>query len=459
MSIDEVLIVRHNGNLFGINTEVIEHILRVLEITPVPLSPTEVRGFCSIEGRIMTVLDLSRLLLNDYDIDTSKDEARLISVHLGDMNYSILIEEVINNITIDKSQLEYISEEKQRHDGVIAAYKYENEIIQILDLAVLIRSIKRLEFKRKTMADRFSTGEEQNYVEPERLRRYFLFMMGQEKYAIDVNKIREVITVPAAFTELSDSSEEILGMITLREELIVIIDLRKVYDLPTNRDEKNRIIIVQSHDKVVGLLIDSILDIADFSASDIDNMPASFKDEKISGIAHIGDSLISIVELGIIDTIIENEARIENTKHKEQLALDDDEEVEIVTFTLSDKNYAIHTEEVIEIIDNFEITLVPDLPEIVKGVTNIRGKVVPVVSLYDKLELSDDTTKAHKMIVCQMEEKPIGIIVDDVKDVKNVSKTQLIPEEESRYFTEIIKSETSKSVTLMLNLKEILKKV
>ena len=80
MFIEEILIVRHNGNFYGINTDAIEHILRVLDITPLPFSPKEVRGFCSVEWSILKVFDLSRLLLEYKNIYETADAARLISV-------------------------------------------------------------------------------------------------------------------------------------------------------------------------------------------------------------------------------------------------------------------------------------------------------------------------------------------------------------------------------------------
>lgn len=454
MFIEEILIVRHDGNFYGINTDAIEHILRVLDITPLPFSPKEVRGFCSVEGSILTVLDLSRLLLEKKNIDETADAARLISVSVHGMKYSVLLEEVINNITIDQKDIEYVAEEDRRRDGVVAAYKYEGNIIQVLDLERLVSNIDKLSFEKRDFSDKHD-AEVNRQVKEDDTSRYFIFMMGQEQYAIDVNNIREVITVPESFTEMADSGDEVLGMMTLRDEIIVTIDLREIYDLPTTRKETNRIIVVQLNTKVVGLLIDSIVDIADFVAGDIDIMPPNFIDEKIKAIAHRDNELISLVNIDIINKIIDTESRIDNNISTDTTSIDLSHMIEVVSFGLDGKSYALHTENVVEIIDNFEMTEVTDMPELVDGITNIRGKVIPVLSLYDKLNLNRSKKVGKKMLVCQYQGNDVGLLVDEVKDVSNISKELFLKEEESEYFSEIIKVDDT-NVILMIDLDKLL---
>lgn len=454
MLLNEILIVRQNGDLYGINTENIESILRVLDITPVPYSPIEVRGFCSIEGRIMTVLDISRMILKDVEIDTSKDEVRLISVQMQNQSYAVLFEEVINNLTLDQNALEIIGEDRKREDGVCAIYQHGEEIIQILDLEAIIADIVKLTFKPKHVSAKIVDNAKSTKTEG-RISRFFLFVMGSEEYAIDVLKIREVISVPETITEIADSPDEVIGMMTLRDEFIVVVDLRKVYSLPAHRDESNRIIVVQNDEKTLGFLIDSILDIVDLSTEDIDAMPSNFVDDKISGVVRIKDTLISIMNPAAVNTIIERESIANKSKEvMQEESTNEDETIEIVSFRLGEENFAVYTNEVIEIIDSFEITSVPDMPTIVDGVTNIRGQVVPAVKLYNKLSLVDSENEDSKMIVCTLNNASIGIVVDKVMDVRHIDISKIEPEQESPYFTDIIKD--NDEMILILNLEELL---
>ena len=56
-ALEQVLVVSLNGSKYAIETDNIEHILRVPEITEVPLTPKLLRGICSLEGGIVTVFD------------------------------------------------------------------------------------------------------------------------------------------------------------------------------------------------------------------------------------------------------------------------------------------------------------------------------------------------------------------------------------------------------------------
>ncbi len=454
MAIEEVLIVRHKNDLYGIDTNAIEHILKIQDITPVPLAPKAVRGLCSIEGGIMTVLDLSVLLLDDK-VDTGLDAARMISMHVNEKRYALLVEEVLTNVIIDAHQIEYISAEKQRKDGVQAIYKYQDEIMQILDLHRLIELIEMRSFSKRSMSDRYANSDEQKVQSNERTRRFLLIRMGSESYAIDVYKIREVITVPESLTHIADASDEVMGMITLRGELITIVDLRKIYELETKKGDHNRIIILQSQSTVLGVYIDEIVDIADFPASAVDTLPSNFKDEKVTGVIEYQNELVSLIESRVLDTLLAEQSYVENSQVQEQNSTETDTEVvELVTFRLSEGLYALHTTEVIEIIDNFEITVVPDMPLSVKGVTNIRGKVIPVVSVYEKLELQEHE-KNQKIIVCHIDEKPVAMLVDEVCDVSDIQSSAFSVEEESPYFSHITKSKEG-DLILMLNLETLL---
>lgn len=456
MYIEEVLIVQHNGNLFGIDTSAIEHLLRVLDITPIPLAPKSVRGLCAIEGSIMTVLDLSLLLLGDTKIDASQPDARLITINSGEKRFTVLTEKVINNIIIDQNNVEYLNEEDRRSDGVVAAYKYNDEIMQLLDLNTLVDEIKIQSFETRAINDKFIGSDSDDDSLLETFRRYLLFTMGEEKYGVEVNRIREIIALPESFTDIADAGEEIVGMITLREELIVIADLRKIYNISGTDGDKNRIIIVQHKDRFIGVLIDSIVDIADFSKTEVDKLPSNFKDDKLSGVVHLDGDLVSIINLGVIEKLIERESRMDSNSSsaKGEGLTNAESTIEVVSFTLDNKSYAFHTEEVIEIIDNFDITTIPDMPEMVIGVTNIRGQVLPVISLYKKLELREEILPTRRMIVCQLKDNAIGVIVDSVIDVSNIPKDLFLPENESPYFSHIIKTD-DKNVILMIDIKHL----
>ncbi len=96
-----------------------------------------------------------------------------------------------------------------------------------------------------------------------------------------------------------------------------------------------------------------------------------------------------------------------------------------LTFTLDSEEYGIGILKIKEIIGMMEITTVPQTPDFVKGVINLRGKVIPVIDLRLKFSMSAiDYTERTCIIVVEIVADSgmiqIGIVVDSVSEVLNI---------------------------------------
>jgi purine-binding chemotaxis protein CheW len=103
-----------------------------------------------------------------------------------------------------------------------------------------------------------------------------------------------------------------------------------------------------------------------------------------------------------------------------------DREGKYLTFSMADEEYGIGILKIKEIIGMMPITTVPQTPEFVKGVINLRGKVIPVIDLRLRFGMdSIDYTERTCIIVVEIEGSAgtvqIGIVVDAVSEVLNVS--------------------------------------
>ena len=93
-----------------------------------------------------------------------------------------------------------------------------------------------------------------------------------------------------------------------------------------------------------------------------------------------------------------------------------------LTFYLSREEYGLEILRVREIIGIMDITSVPRTPSFVKGVINLRGKVIPVIDLRLKFGMPEaDRTEETCIIVVQVGEVEVGIIVDKVSEVLDIA--------------------------------------
>ncbi|MDH5477777.1 MAG: chemotaxis protein CheW [Nitrospinota bacterium] len=99
-----------------------------------------------------------------------------------------------------------------------------------------------------------------------------------------------------------------------------------------------------------------------------------------------------------------------------------DLEGKYLTFVLGREEYAFEIKKVMEIIGIMDVTRVPKAPKFIKGVINLRGKVIPIVDLRTKFRMHTiDYTKETCIVVVETSEMVVGVIVDSVSEVIDIN--------------------------------------
>ena len=103
-----------------------------------------------------------------------------------------------------------------------------------------------------------------------------------------------------------------------------------------------------------------------------------------------------------------------------------------LTFKLAEEEYGLEILKVQEIIGMMSVTRVPKMPEFIRGVVNLRGKVIPVLDLRLKFSMeSREDTDRTCIIVVQLnssgQDMTMGIIVDEVSEVLDIAADQIEP--------------------------------
>ncbi len=105
----------------------------------------------------------------------------------------------------------------------------------------------------------------------------------------------------------------------------------------------------------------------------------------------------------------------------------------VMTFYIGEQVYGVEIENVVEIIEVPPITKIPHVPNYVKGIINVRSKVVPVIDIrlrFGKEEIPYNS-RTCTIIVC-IEDITVGIIVDRVADVEDIHSGDISATPESR---------------------------
>jgi purine-binding chemotaxis protein CheW len=97
-------------------------------------------------------------------------------------------------------------------------------------------------------------------------------------------------------------------------------------------------------------------------------------------------------------------------------------ESQIVVFELNSEYFGVEIAKVESIIKMQPITQIPHVPDFVEGVTNLRGRVLPVIDLRKRLGLvQGETTKNTRIMVVEITGTTVGLVVDGVSEVLQIS--------------------------------------
>jgi purine-binding chemotaxis protein CheW len=136
-------------------------------------------------------------------------------------------------------------------------------------------------------------------------------------------------------------------------------------------------------------------------------------------------------------------------------------EKQFVVFQVAGEQYGVTIDRVESIVKMQPITLVPQAPEFLEGITNLRGMVLPVLSLRKRFGLPPrEADRETRIVVVMNDGHPIGIIVDSVLEVLRLPEESIEPpppmvtNERTRFITGIAK--VGERLIILLDLARVL---
>jgi purine-binding chemotaxis protein CheW len=126
------------------------------------------------------------------------------------------------------------------------------------------------------------------------------FRIGNETYGVRIAAVREIVRVPE-ITSVPNAPETIEGVINLRGKIIPVMDLRKRFGLAEIvPDKKNRILVVDLENKLLGLIVNSASEVLRISPSDIEAPGTVFAEGEsgyVTGVGKLKGRLIILLDI------------------------------------------------------------------------------------------------------------------------------------------------------------------
>lgn len=416
---------------FGIDIMNVQEIIRIPEVTRVPQAPAYVRGVSNLRGSILPVIDTrAKFGMSSEAINSS---SRVIVVNVNGKAAGLNVDSVSEIMRVEGKSIEAAPASlgnSLNNTSITGVVKCNDgkKLVMILDAASLCDEQGSeintdIGTVRSEAADINAAMDEIQIVS---------FLVGEEEYGLDLGSVREIIRFPS-IAKMPNAPDYIKGIISLRDSLIPIIDLRtKLKSGSDQIDTGTRVIVVDINGVNIGVTVDRVFEVMRLPKETVFPPPQVFENEageKITGIARLDNGkriimlldLQNIVNISLIDQLKNDEPSSLEEAEDVELDHDKDSDEQMVVFRLASENYGVRISQIQEITKLVKITRVPKAPGYVEGVFNLRGDLIPVIDLRRRFAMpAGEHNDRTRIMVSELNQNKAGIIVDEVLEVLQV---------------------------------------
>jgi purine-binding chemotaxis protein CheW len=127
------------------------------------------------------------------------------------------------------------------------------------------------------------------------------FVIAGEQYAVDIERIVEIVT-PRAVTRIPNADSSVVGIMSLRGTIVTLVDVRRKLRHGEAGDDNDdtRIVVVDFHHEIIGFIVDRVLRVVKAAAGDVERHPvvhATELDDSVRGVFRAGGALTILLDL------------------------------------------------------------------------------------------------------------------------------------------------------------------
>ncbi len=480
---DQFVVFRLGKEELAVPIYLVQEIIKPSQITRVPKSPPYLSGMSNLRGEILPVVELRQRL--GLEVKAQDEHTRIIVLNFGESSLGITVDSVSEVLTI---------EEGMRENPPAMVSGFEGQVLRAMAklnggkrLVLILNETKFLpetltgadvlgHESEKKMAGQVSVKDSRVQEDVEQLVTFEI--MGEE-YAIEIMLVKEIIKVPNIMP-VPKAPDYVLGVMSLRGQLLPVIDLRKKFEYRIDDkkvSESARIVVVEWQGVRTGLRVDSVSQVLRLELNSIDKPPrmvGKMDSNCLKGIGKLnnGKRLIMLLDMAAIMPQEDFVADLEGAHQQLKDASSDDrkratgEEIQLVCFKVNNEEYGFDIMSVQEIIRLREVTGLPQTKNYIEGIINLRGNVVPVVDMRKRFDMEEgERSTQNRVIVVNIEGRTTGMIVDSVTEVLRIAKDQVedppraVAGVDGRFFEGIGKLNSGKRMIILIKLESLLSEV
>lgn len=431
---------------YGIEIDYVQEIIRMPQIVHLPKAPDHIEGLANLRSNILAIINGRRkfgLPRADYT-----DETRVAVLDFHGYKLGYVVDRVSDVITVNAEEIEEITADKDYQKSFlkgVAKLNNGQRLVMIIDPAYLFGQAEKdivtsdggqVETEENTRRNTQVTESQA----ATKIEEFVNFRVAREDYAIPIAHVQEIVHVPSVINRVPNAPEYVEGLISLRNRILPIVNIRSLYGLEqSDFDERSRIVVVKINHSGqilnVGLAVDAVNEVLRISSEAIAPVPDLLRTKKTSEITGVckskNQSLVYILDptrLFSLEEMVEFTSENVDSEQEIQSTAQSSDEEQLVTFWLESEEFAASINQVQEIIRVPQVVRVPKAPSYVEGVINIRGSIIPVIDLRTKFNLPQySRDEQSRVVVINLDGQRTGLIVDSAREVAKISCANIEP--------------------------------
>lgn len=477
---ENLLIFRLSEESYALRLGSVAEIIRLPALAHMPLVPPSLLGLANLRGVVLPVVSLRALL---HLPELAANQSTRVVVMRGDTTVGFVVDSIDRLLAVAADALEQEDAgagtvDPAVLDGIIKGAEGHSPIKLLNPSRLLGGQFAQLGISATPASGQPSlAGSRPLAVTAQALVSLLSFCLGDQEYALPLDRVREIIPLPEHMSELPRPETAVLGVVTLRDRLLPLVSLRTLLGLPVadQSGHRGKVIVMSIGEGMVGVVVDATREILRLDPEIVDPAPALLTrgqgDAEISSICRLdgGRRLVALLSpdrmfrSDLVQRILAEQEPGSTGLQPEANAM---AEEQFIIFRLGDQDYGIVIAAVSEIARPPEhLTRLPKAPAFIDGVMNLRGNVVPVVDLRRRFDLgATEQAGSRRILMLAVSGVIAGFLVDSVAEILKVTTDAIRPApelspEQMRLISRVINLEADGRLILLVDPAQLLDQV
>jgi purine-binding chemotaxis protein CheW len=254
---------------------------------------------------------------------------------------------------------------------------------------------------------------------------FVVVKIGKEKFALQAEKVLQVENA-MVITKLPYVADYVDGVINFEGEVLPQINLLKLFNYSQGLSDDYEVVITVVDGFKMALAVDSVID--KYTLDNVDDIEGQSGEEKPgSGLDEVnyiekellidGESVF-LINIEKLNGIIKPESDEEDNGSmlgvsREDVGSSSQNEKGYLLFRIGGETMAIELTEVTEVLEEETLTVMPNMPNYVNGLMNLRGEPLMIISGQHYLEIDSEYDGVSQILIIEKEGLSCGIAVDD----------------------------------------------